>query len=309
LILSNFTLLVVEDDLNTQKYLKEVLESEVKEYISAYDGKEGLKLFLEKKPDIILADIIMPELCGLKMINEIKKVNPRQNVLIISAKSEKETLLEAIELGVDSFIIKPLNLSLLLEKLNKTAKEIQHRNRNDILKEIEIKKLQKLAHYDPLTNLPNRTFFEQRMKEVISSSKRNGTFFALFFVDLDNFKNINDTFGHTIGDKILKHTAKNLKSILREEDFVARISGDEFCVIIEHNEEHIFLESIAKKIINAVSIPLKVGLNSIKTTCSIGICKSTDTKSSNIEDLFNLSDKAMYVSKKLGKNRYTFGHL
>jgi len=289
--------------LYTQKNFKNIFEHEVKEYYQAYNGEDGLKIFKDKNPDIIITDINMPKLHGIDMIKEIKKIDSEKNIIIISAHDHKEMLFDVIELKVDSFVTKPIDIIILLEKLNHIAINMQKKLDLEKKKLIEYNNLHKLAHYDTLTNLPNRALFKINLDQALSKAERCESCFALFFLDLDNFKSINDTYGHHYGDEVLKHTAQNIKSILRKEDIAARISGDEFCIIIEYQKEHHILNQIAKKVQNIVSKPIKIDSLVLQISCSIGICKyNKDIKTSH--EMLALSDNAMYHAKKSGKNRY-----
>ncbi|MBT8448041.1 MAG: diguanylate cyclase, partial [Gammaproteobacteria bacterium] len=166
--------------------------------------------------------------------------------------------------------------------------------------------LVKLANIDSLTNLPNRSLFLDRLSHAIAYSKRNDAPFALLFVDLDNFKNINDTLGHTTGDKMLQTVAERLKSCVRDVDTVARLGGDEFTVILEniHNTNEVGV--CANKILDKLSKPMQLD-NSIelKTTSSIGIGMFPE-HGLDQENILKNADLAMYSAKAKGKNNYQF---
>ncbi len=302
-MLKDITLLVVEDDQYAHKFFQNILKNKVKEYYEAQNGEEGLKIFKNKNPDIIITDINMPILHGIDMIKEIKKIDSEKNIVIISMHDSKSILLDAIELKIDYFIKKPIDIVALLEKLNKIAMDIKNRINLKKQQLIDYSNLHKLAHYDALTNIPNRHMFEIRLKEILSKAKRHENHFALFFIDLDNFKYINDTYGHFSGDEVLKHTAQKIKHIIREEDTVYRISGDEFCIILEYEKNNYILEYIAKKVQNIVHEPIVSNDKILQISCSIGICKY-NKNIKTCKEMIELSDNAMYIAKKSGKNRY-----
>ncbi len=166
-------------------------------------------------------------------------------------------------------------------------------------------KLSKQANYDALTGLANRYLFFEKLKHNIALSKRNKYNVAVLFIDLDGFKNINDTYGHNAGDKLLQKIATNLSGCLREVDTVARIGGDEFAIILNAVFEVKFIPKVAEKIIAAVNQCSDFNNNADTVGASIGISiyPHDDT---DPEELLNQADAAMYQSKNKGKNTYTF---
>jgi len=169
------------------------------------------------------------------------------------------------------------------------------------------KELQSLAHYDTLTKLPNRLLLKESMSQLIKISKRHDYQFAVLFIDLDRFKQINDTYGHETGDEVLKKTANRLKSVLRESDIVSRLGGDEFIVILNEIKTQEDTEMVAKNILTKLQIPFKIDENNHFISCSIGISiYPNDTQKDDINTLIKNADIAMYKSKNSGKNNYHF---
>ncbi|MCF6310272.1 MAG: EAL domain-containing protein [Sulfurimonas sp.] len=162
-----------------------------------------------------------------------------------------------------------------------------------------------LAYFDSLTNLPNRTLFEERVISRIPAIKRSEKKMALFFIDMDNFKNINDTLGHFIGDKFLVEVAKLMRGILRESDTLARLGGDEFTIMLENVDSIIDVTSIADKIVDTFKTPIIIDGNKLYTGTSIGISIYPDDGAS-YDELVRAADTAMYQVKESGKNNYKF---
>ena len=165
--------------------------------------------------------------------------------------------------------------------------------------------LAKQAHYDTLTTLPNRTLFYDRLSHAIIKSKRYNKEFALMFIDLDKFKEINDTLGHDVGDIVLIEIALRLKNTLREVDTVARLAGDEFLVIIEDIESRESIQLVAQKLLEALGVAIVVDKINLYVTASIGISIYPD----HTEDpkvLVKHADQAMYKAKNIGKNNFQF---
>ena len=161
------------------------------------------------------------------------------------------------------------------------------------------------ASYDSLTNLPNRLLFHDRLKQSIYKSTRQNEKFALFFIDLDKFKDVNDTYGHDYGDKLLVKVAKRLNSILREDDTLARLGGDEFIVIMNNLKVFHSASVLAQKIIDILEVPLEVDGEELFISCSIGISLYPQD-SRDEHELLKFADIAMYRSKNDGRATYHF---
>jgi diguanylate cyclase (GGDEF)-like protein/PAS domain S-box-containing protein len=172
------------------------------------------------------------------------------------------------------------------------------------LKESE-EKLDWLAHYDPLTKLPNRLLFNSRLSHAIRRAERERTLLAVMFVDLDNFKKINDTRGHPVGDRLLQEVGQRLNSCLRKEDTVARLSGDEFIVILEDVADSRFLANVAQKILASVSLPCSLDGDKAVITASIGISLFPQD-GRDVTRLVQNADTAMYRAKELGPSHFQF---
>lgn len=163
--------------------------------------------------------------------------------------------------------------------------------------------LQQLAYYDPITGIANRHYYEERITQTVENAHRYGTVCYLLMIDLDDFKIVNDNFGHLVGDLLLRHVSEALTNILRKSDSIFRIGGDEFAVIIESPSDHEAIDQVARKIIQAVSSPLVFEGHVIRVGASIGI-SCFPTFSNDVRMLMSSADTAMYAAKAAGKNRY-----
>ena len=172
------------------------------------------------------------------------------------------------------------------------------------LKRIEQELLFQATH-DPLTGLPNRELLQERLRHALLQSSRHGRRVAVIFVDLDNFKDINDSLGHDIGDELLKLLAGRMCQTLRESDTVARLGGDEFVVFIEDNADAHDLDTVVHKLFDALSEPCQIGEHRIYPGASLGIALSPDD-GTDVDTLMRNADTAMYVAKKQGRNHYRF---
>jgi diguanylate cyclase (GGDEF)-like protein/PAS domain S-box-containing protein len=167
------------------------------------------------------------------------------------------------------------------------------------------KKLQHLAYYDPLTDLPNRVLFQDRLNQALSRAERDGTLVALLFLDLDRFKGVNDTLGHKAGDRLLTETARRLKYCMRASDTVARLSGDEFTAIVPDLENGEGAIRVAQKLIDALAVPYFLEGREVFITTSIGI-GLYPAHGETAEALLKAADQAMYQAKEHGRNNYQF---
>ena len=166
-------------------------------------------------------------------------------------------------------------------------------------------KLQQIAHYDALTNLPNRIYFMQIAPEFMQKAKNSGKFMAVLFIDYDGFKAINDTYGHDVGDIYLREISAVMKKALRENDFLARLGGDEFCAIIPNIDDKSSLTPILNRLLKASKTKFSVGNSQIGASASIGVAFYNGSESVEFKDLLNRADKAMYNAKTLHKGGFS----
>jgi diguanylate cyclase (GGDEF)-like protein/PAS domain S-box-containing protein len=166
-------------------------------------------------------------------------------------------------------------------------------------------KLDHLAHHDPLTQLPNRLLFHDRLQHALLRAARDGEQLALLFIDLDRFKNVNDTLGHHIGDELLKQVARALLERLREGDTLARLGGDEFIVLLENIDNQYGASQVAEKLVQMFEEPFMVAGHELFVTCSVGISLFPDD-AADLNMLIRNADVAMYQAKARGRNGFSF---
>jgi len=305
--MNDFTILYVEDNLLTQKIVKSVLNGYFKEIFVASDGIEGIELYQEKMPDIVLADISMPNLNGLDMCKEIKRYNPNQRIALFTGYNDIDYLKKAINMGIDKYILKPLESKQMFKELQDIVKHLEEERAQKNHK----KNLEFASQHDELTGLSNRRLFFNLLEKLIHRSAREDCSMALLAIDLNKFKPINDTYGHEAGDMILKRVAKNLRQAIRKEDIVARFGGDEFAVAIGFLKEdhHIlnFLKRLEENFQEPVIYTDDDGIqHTIPISFSCGITfHSPQSNPISLEALMRQADKAMYSAKK-AKKPYAF---
>ena len=217
-ILKNITILYAEDEKDLREVTHQILKGFTKKQYVAQNGQEGLELFKEHENeiDLIITDVNMPILNGLDMIKEIKKININIPIIVATAFSNKEYLLEAIDIGVDKYVLKPIDIAKLLQVMSQSL--IYH----------ELKDL----YTDKLTNLPNRNKLKKDLDE------NNIELMAL--LDVDEFSTINDLFGEKIGDNILFELGNKLKNHFKEDEYlVYRIEADKFTIVSKKNNQDV----------------------------------------------------------------------
>lgn len=217
-ILKNITILYAEDEKDLREVTHQILKGFTKKQYVAQNGQEGLELFkkYEKEIDLIITDVNMPILNGLDMVKEIKKINLNIPIIVATAFSNKEYLLEAIDIGVDKYVLKPIDIAKLLQVMSQSL--IYH----------ELKDL----YTDKLTNLPNRN----KLKKDLDQNNID----LMALLDVDEFSTINDLFGEKIGDTILYELANKLKDYFNEEDYlVYRIEADKFTIVAKKNNQDV----------------------------------------------------------------------
>jgi diguanylate cyclase (GGDEF)-like protein len=161
------------------------------------------------------------------------------------------------------------------------------------------------ALHDPLTNLPNRTYFENRYLLVQNQAVDDGNLVAVLYIDIDDFKSVNDQYGHAVGDQLLMEFGSRLQGAVRESDTVARVGGDEFIIILENIQQKSNINNIAEKVIKRISYPFDIDGYLVKISVSIGIDCTEKCNLSDV-DLLKTSDKAMYQVKESGKNDFRY---
>ncbi len=162
-----------------------------------------------------------------------------------------------------------------------------------------------LAHYDQITELPNRVLFLDRLHLDMKRSKKTGQSIALMYIDLDKFKEVNDTLGHKMGNVLLKEVADRLSSCIRVTDTVARMGGDEFTIVLNNLDVNLTADNTAEAILSKIAEPFQLGSDSVYITCSIGITTFPED-GNDVEVLLSNADQAMYAAKVLGRNRYNY---
>ena len=303
-------ILIVDDTLTGRRALASALDEKDYELSLAANGKEALALAAKLEPDVILLDVMMPDLNGYDICRQIRATPALREVpiLMVTSLTEREERLRGINSGADDFISKPFaplelnarvrNITRLnrFRKLKEGSKQLTSMKRD--LARLKNKKihLQKLAMLDDLTKLHNRRAFLRKGRDEFERAKRYGTSLSVLMIDVDKFKSINDSFGHGVGSSILKGLAAELKKDLRSTDVAGRLGGDEFSVLLPHSSIH-SARILAERLRKAIeSRPFTAKQTTLNITISIGV-STLASEMNSIMDLMESADAALYQAK------------
>lgn len=258
------------------------------------DGQQALEAASRNPPDLVLSDIMMPKLDGFGLLQALRG-DPRTcttPVILLSARAGEEARVEGLQAGADDYLVKPFGARELLARID-THLGIA-RLRSEAVE---------MAQHDALTGLPNRKLSYEFAERLLDSARRGHSQVAVLFIDMNRFKPINDTYGHEVGDAVLKEVAQRLKACVRGEDTAGRLGGDEFLVALSHIHSVADVAHAAQHLVDSLSQPYCVGDLSLHSTPSIGISLFPDDGSS-IDALLQHADVAMYHAKEEGRGTF-----
>lgn len=294
-------ILVADDSKINLVIITEALNRLGHHVIAANSGEQAIVFFQHDSPDLVILDVVMEGMDGFECARRIRAINTEDwiPIVFLSASVDDESIAKGIDSGGDDYLTKPFSEITLAAKI-KAMQRI-----SDMRKKLfdATQQLYLLSSTDSLTGIYNRFQFDRSIKEILSAADRFKHKVALFFIDLDTFKSINDTFGHHMGDLLLKEVAARLKACLRINDFIARLGGDEFAIIlseIQYPDEAI---QIAEKIIDTLSKNYFLDNHNIRNGASIGI-SCYPFPSTNKDELIINADMAMYHAKATGRNNF-----
>jgi len=278
-------------------------------------ANEALTLLAAHPADIVLADWIMPGMDGLELTDRIRQQDEENNhytsVILFTAKEGIENLEIAFERGVDDYLTKPVNERELIARIHAAGRIAALQNSllgmtQDLTASNQ--QLQEMATTDPLTGLNNRRHMQTHLQALLAETVARGGAICLSIVDIDHFKNINDTHGHTVGDEVLVAFAKRLNRAVRPTDTVVRMGGEEFAIIMYYADAARINPDIFERIRCALSQrPIKTSAGDLAVTASFGVCVSTGTNATQSpESLIECADRKLYQAKSEGRNRIVY---
>jgi diguanylate cyclase (GGDEF)-like protein len=333
-------LLIVDDISDNRTILKRRFERRGFDVTEAESGLIAIDL-IEKSPfDLVLLDVMMPGIDGMETLKRIRSHRSASAlpVIMVTAKSESDNIVDALEQGANDYVTKPVDFAVALARVNtqisrrraeqqvalanedlRKANEglerrVEERTRrlidvNQRLKE-EIAdreemqaKSQYLAYHDSLTGLGNRLLFKEQLDEALTDVSVTPHPLAVLFLDLDGFKAVNDTLGHSVGDLLLKSIAGKLRDLIPSTDRIARLGGDEFAILQISSQQPTSATSLAERIIEIVAQPHNIDGHDVTVGASVGIATARPGDVST-ENLLKSADLAMYSAKSEGRGTY-----
>jgi diguanylate cyclase (GGDEF)-like protein len=307
-------ILVVDDSPAILALLEKLLTAAGHTVATAANGKEGLAKAMEWQPQLIITDWVMPEMDGLALCKSLResRAGRMMYLIILTVLEDEEKLVEAFEAGADDYIVKPFRERALKARLRAGQRVVQLQEeilleREDVRRSaaelaVTNQRLLEAALTDSLTQLPNRRYGLERFDEEWAASARHDHPLSCMLLDIDRFKQINDTHGHDAGDAVLRQSAVLIKKAIRKEDVVCRLGGEEFLVICPAAD----LKSTAQAA-ERLRKAFEAGVfaipgHTLKLTASIGAA-SRDNALAGPEALLKVADQALYAAKQAGRNR------
>ncbi len=291
-------LLLVEDNLDDADFLAASLRRHKVEDVELFHVtslKDAVQALEKERFDVILLDLHLPDGSGVECVDTIYATEQATPVVVLSGQDDEDFALSMLNKGVQDYLVKWEGNTQTIMRAIRYAVE---RKRSEI-------RLNYMAQYDTLTEIPNREYFNDQLVRATARARREGRKVALLFLDLDQFKVVNDTLGHFAGDKLLREMASRLKQSLRGGDVLARLGGDEFAVLLEGLDGPLDAETIARGILDVVSAPFQIEGREFNVTTSIGITMYPNDNS-DAPTLLKNADIAMYQAKEQGRNNYQF---
>jgi diguanylate cyclase (GGDEF)-like protein len=335
-------LLIVDDVSENRAILERRFQRRGFHITHADGGMPALDLISRESFDVVLLDMMMPDINGLQVLAGIRARHSPTSlpVIMVTAKNQSEDIVEALALGANDYIAKPVDFPVALARVNtqlerkRSEEKIQQMNEalrwanedlecrvaertkelfeanQQLRSEMEQRErseatIRYLAHHDALTGLGNRVLIREHLCDAIASRQRYGQSLAVFFVDLDGFKAINDVLGHSTGDLLLKRVADRLRDSLRDADKIGRLGGDEFAIIQFGDEQPNGAMALGTRLVELIGSPFIVEGQELVISASVGIAVA-DGDHPDPEQLLRAADLAMYRAKAEGRGRYRF---
>ena len=297
--------LVADDDPTMRAMAQAVLEQDGHQVALARDGGEACRVFAEQAPDLVVLDVLMPSMGGYEACATLRgrTDGERTPILMLTGSDDPDAVTRASDVGATDFHTKPVNWWVLRERVKYMLKAEQ-----------DAKRLRQLAHYDGLTGLLNRSTFRSHLREGLRNAAEHAKLLAVVFLDLDGFKEINDTFGHGFGDQVLKLAAERLADDVRADNTVmhpsahratrvaGRFGGDEFTVCVFEIPSVEAATAIADRIRASFTDPFRVDGREVFVTASAGV-SVYPYDGTDADALLKHADVAMYEAKAAGRNK------
>jgi diguanylate cyclase (GGDEF)-like protein len=294
-------ILIADDESMSRRLLQKTLERAGYDVVAVENGREAAdQLCTEDGPRIALLDWLMPELDGPGVCRQVRKNEGQSYVymVLVTSKEEKEDIVAGLESGADDYLTKPFDPEELKARLRTGLRILDLEDRLVEARE----EMRFRATHDGLTTLWNRSVIMEMLDRELARSRREQTSIAIMLCDLDHFKSVNDTYGHLVGDEVLRETAKRLLSCVRSYDFVARYGGEEFLVTL-NNCNPAYAMARAEEIRKVIGLhPIQAPSGPIPITLSLGLLLTHEWGREPAEKLLGEADAALYAAKAAGRN-------
>ena len=299
--MSTFTIVVVDDDPAIRRLVRLFLRRAGYEILECTTGAEARAALWSESWNLAILDRRLPDMDGVVLAQELK-ANPdfrTRYVIMLTGEDEQEDKIEGLELGADDYITKPFQYPELLARI-RAGKRIV-----DLQKELleTNKRLELLSITDGLTKLHNHRYLQDELARAFEESQRYDRPLSLAMIDIDHFKQFNDTYGHAVGDDVLKCAAKLYRESVRSTDVVARYGGEEFAVMMPETDLADGL-AFAEKIREMIdTTPMETQIGPLHVTVSLGVASVPHSRIHSAKELIIAADKALYRAKRNGRNQ------
>lgn len=306
--------LVVEDDAATRLTLQTLLTRGGYRVALAEDGTQGMERALEFQPHIMVVDWIMPEMNGLELTRTLRQTRMGRTIYIIvlTGQEDDQKLIEAFECGVDDYMVKPLRPRVLEARLRAGQRLVRLQRELELEREeirryaaelgVSNRRLQEVALTDSLTGFPNRRYAMNRLSQEWAISQRSDRPLACMLIDIDHFRQINETYGRDVADQVLEQTARSIRECVRAQDIVCRTGGDEFMVICPDTDLAQAMACAQRVCAGVAAVPVQAGRLRLTGSISVGVAERLPAMP-DADALLTLADQALLAAKNGGRNR------
>ena len=296
-------IIVADDSAVSRKLIEQALAKGNYDLLWARNGREAILLFIEHHPTIVITNWEMPDLTGIDLCTEIRRQQKSfVYVILLTANSQKQQIIKGLTAGADDYLTKPFHAGELLARVGVGSRFAE------LYRDIETKNqlLEELARTDCLTGLPNRRAVEEWSTRQLSGAARHGFPVWITIADLDNFKTVNDNYGHEAGDLVLKRVAEIMKTNTRFSNLCGRLGSEEFVIVLSQVDRHGAREALERLRTKIESERFNFSGTAVNVTASFGVAGFQPRKSLEFADLLRQADDALYVAKQSGRNRIQF---
>jgi two-component system cell cycle response regulator len=293
--------LVVEDSPFSRKLLEHALSGASYSLLFAENANGALQLFKEHRPAVVITDWMLPDSSGPELCQRIRAESSGSYtyIILLTSMTEKKDIVKGLSSGADDYLTKPFDRGELLARIGVGRRIV------NLHREIDAKNklLEEMAHTDSLTGLANRRAIEEWAGRQLRGAARHGFPLWVIHMDLDCFKDINDTFGHNAGDQVLRRVGAILKETTRASDISGRMGGDEFLLVMTHVEERFVPLALERLRGQILSQQFSFGGKTFSITASIGVCGFAGKQAPEFSTLVQQADNALYCAKRAGRNQ------